>query len=77
MDSTVAKYSEIAEAAVAASHCFHCGLPLPAGLDLHLSIDGAERAMCCQGCLAVAGAIVASGHENFYRVRTESLAVLK
>lgn len=27
--------------------------------------------MCCHGCQAVAQAIVASGHENFYRVRTE------
>ena len=27
--------------------------------------------MCCHGCLAVAQAIIAAGHENFYRVRTE------
>ena len=51
--------------------CFHCGLPLPPGLDLNLTIDGAERPLCCHGCLAVAQAIIASGHENFYRVRTE------
>ena len=51
--------------------CFHCGLPLPPGLDLNLDIDGAERPLCCHGCLAVAQAIIASGHENFYRVRTE------
>lgn len=27
--------------------------------------------MCCHGCQAVAQAIIAAGHENFYRVRTE------
>ena len=51
--------------------CFHCGLPLPPDLDLSLSIDGADRALCCYGCLAVAQAIIAAGHESFYRVRTE------
>ena len=51
--------------------CFHCGLPLPPGVDLSLAIDGAQRPLCCHGCLAVAEAIIAAGHENFYRVRTE------
>jgi Cu2+-exporting ATPase len=52
--------------------CFHCGLPLTPGVDLSLAIDGAERSLCCHGCLAVAQAIIAAGHENFYRVRTEA-----
>ncbi len=52
--------------------CFHCGLPIPPGLDLSVAIDGSERAMCCHGCQAVAEAIIAAGHENFYRVRTEA-----
>jgi Cu2+-exporting ATPase len=51
--------------------CFHCGLPLPPDLDIELNIDGADRALCCYGCLAVAQAIIAAGHESFYRVRTE------
>jgi len=72
MESTVAKYPELPEVAAPDSRCFHCGLPLSADLDLSLAIDGAERAMCCQGCLAVAQAIIAAGHENFYRVRTEA-----
>ena len=55
-----------------AGDCFHCGLPIPEGLDLGVKIDGAERAMCCHGCQAVAEAIVAAGHENFYRFRTEA-----
>jgi Cu2+-exporting ATPase len=56
----------------AAGACFHCGLPVPAGFDITARIDGADRAMCCYGCQAVAEAIVAAGHENFYRVRTEA-----
>jgi Cu2+-exporting ATPase len=56
----------------AAGACFHCGLALPPDLDLRLVIDGEDRAMCCYGCLAVAQAIIAAGHENFYRVRTET-----
>jgi Cu2+-exporting ATPase len=51
--------------------CFHCGLPIPPELDLNVSIDGVNQPMCCHGCQAVAEAIIASGHENFYRVRTE------
>ena len=51
--------------------CFHCGLPVPAGFDARVNVDGEDRAMCCHGCQAVAEAIIAAGHENFYRVRTE------
>ena len=54
-----------------ANNCFHCGLPVPVDLDLTARIDGADQPMCCHGCQAVAEAIVAAGHENFYRVRTE------
>ncbi|AOS97347.1 putative copper-importing P-type ATPase A [Microbulbifer aggregans] len=49
--------------------CFHCGLPVPAGSQHSVVIDGAERPMCCPGCEAVAGAIVAGGLDNFYRFR--------
>ncbi len=51
--------------------CFHCGLPVPDRLVLNVVINGASRSMCCHGCAAVADAIIASGHDNFYRVRTE------
>ncbi len=53
------------------NNCFHCGLPVPAELDLEVLIDDVNQPMCCHGCQAVAEAIVAAGHENFYRVRTE------
>jgi Cu2+-exporting ATPase len=58
------------EPATGTTGCFHCGLPVPAGLDLTVSIDGANQPMCCHGCQAVAQAIVDAGHSGFYRHRT-------
>ena len=49
--------------------CFHCGLPVPAGLDLTARIDGEDRPMCCHGCKAVAELIGASGFDAYYRFR--------
>lgn len=46
--------------------CYHCGLPVPQGLDLHVAIGGEPRAMCCAGCQAVAQAIVANGLTDYY-----------
>jgi len=51
--------------------CFHCGLPVPPNLDLRVEIMGAEQPMCCYGCQAVARAIIAAGHGDFYRYRTD------
>lgn len=56
------------------SHCFHCQLPVPAGSDISVTIDGEDRAMCCHGCQAVAEAIVAGGMSDFYRYRSASPA---
>ncbi len=53
------------------SSCFHCQLPIPDGIRLTSCIESQQQPMCCYGCKAVADAIVASGHEHFYRVRTE------
>ena len=53
------------------SDCFHCGLPVPAGLNIEVIIDNKPRPMCCHGCEAVARAIVDGGMENYYRYRTE------
>jgi Cu2+-exporting ATPase len=52
--------------------CFHCGLPVPPGVDLRVEIQGHEEPMCCYGCQAVTRAIVAAGHADFYRYRTRS-----
>jgi Cu2+-exporting ATPase len=49
--------------------CYHCGLPVPSGLDLTVAIAGAPRAMCCAGCQGVAQAIVDNGLADYYRNR--------
>ncbi|MEJ2602810.1 MAG: heavy metal translocating P-type ATPase [Gammaproteobacteria bacterium] len=51
--------------------CYHCGLPVPAGLDLTARIDGTDRPMCCHGCKAVAELISGSGLDAYYRFREE------
>ncbi len=56
----------------AAATCFHCGLPVPAGVAFSVTIDGAPRPMCCRGCEAVARAIVDGGLTDYYRHRTAS-----
>jgi Cu2+-exporting ATPase len=50
-------------------NCYHCGLPVPQGVELHVDIDGAPRDMCCAGCQAVAQAIVTNGLTDYYRHR--------
>ncbi len=50
-------------------HCYHCGLPIPAEVDLAVEIDGKQRQMCCTGCQAVARSIVSSGLVDYYRNR--------
>ena len=50
--------------------CFHCGEPVPPGVDLVAEIEGELQPMCCPGCRAVATLISDSGLVNFYRQRT-------
>lgn len=50
--------------------CFHCGLPVPPGVELTVTINERAEPMCCHGCQAVARAIVDAGHSSFYRHRT-------
>jgi Cu2+-exporting ATPase len=52
--------------------CYHCGLPVPPGIDLYVEIQGEARPMCCHGCEAVAQAIIAAGHGDFYKYRTDN-----
>ena len=49
--------------------CYHCGEPIPRGMDLCARIEGADRPMCCVGCKAVAEFIQTAGFEAFYRFR--------
>ena len=53
----------------ASQACYHCGLPIPDGVDLSVAVVGESRAMCCEGCRAVAEAIVANGLEAYYTSR--------
>jgi len=56
-------------AAMTIGNCYHCGLPVQAGVELAVRIDGEPRAMCCGGCQAVAQAIVDHGLADYYRNR--------
>ena len=49
--------------------CYHCGLPIPAGVDLSVEVAGVARRLCCIGCQAVAQAIVDNGLADYYRSR--------
>jgi len=53
------------------SSCYHCGQPIPAGVELSVAIGGEARAMCCTGCQAVAQAIVDNGLQDYYRSRDQ------
>lgn len=50
--------------------CFHCGQQVPSGARYPVTIGGADRPMCCQGCQAVAQAIVDAGLADYYHHRT-------
>jgi Cu2+-exporting ATPase len=50
--------------------CFHCGEPVPFGLDLWVRIGGQDQPVCCPGCRAVATLIADSGLDSFYQQRT-------
>ncbi|UGQ46436.1 heavy metal translocating P-type ATPase [Massilia endophytica] len=57
-------------AAPALQSCFHCGQDVPPGSRWSVAIDGAQHAMCCPGCEAVAKAIVDLGQADYYRNRS-------
>lgn len=50
--------------------CYHCGVPVPPGIDIAVGINGARQPMCCKGCEAVAQAIVNGGLSSYYDFRT-------
>ena len=51
------------------SGCYHCGLPIPEGVELRVQIGAEARRMCCIGCQAVAKTIVDNGLADYYRTR--------
>ncbi|HEX2585523.1 MAG TPA: heavy metal translocating P-type ATPase metal-binding domain-containing protein, partial [Steroidobacteraceae bacterium] len=51
--------------------CFHCNEPIPAGTHIHALIRNQPRAMCCEGCRAVAELISSAGLQDYYQYRNE------
>ena len=49
--------------------CWHCGEPVPPGVELTASIGGKARPMCCHGCQAVATLIDQAGLDRYYDFR--------
>ena len=55
--------------------CFHCGLPLQAGLPVtQFEVFGEPREFCCHGCEAVCKSIVDAGLGDYYRHRESDSA---
>lgn len=50
-------------------NCWHCGEALPPGVDIRARVAGANRSMCCQGCLAAAEWIEQLGLADYYAMR--------
>lgn len=53
--------------------CFHCGLPVDTKHRVENTIQGENRAFCCQGCSTVCEMIYASGLEGFYQRTPDGL----
>ena len=53
----------------ATTQCFHCGEPVPSGLQLSVRIAGEPCPMCCEGCKAAAEFIRDAGLADYYRFR--------
>ena len=51
--------------------CFHCGEPIPKGVQLSVTVDDREQAVCCAGCQAVAQLIFGTGLGRYYQFRQE------
>ena len=58
-----------ASLAAASPECFHCGLPIPAGIAMTVEVEQQTRDVCCAGCQAVAQAIVDNGLTSYYHTR--------
>ncbi|MEM9395831.1 MAG: heavy metal translocating P-type ATPase [Pseudomonadota bacterium] len=52
-------------------NCYHCGEPIPPGLDFYVEIGEKTHPMCCAGCVAVAQMIAQSGLSEFYEQRSQ------
>jgi Cu2+-exporting ATPase len=50
--------------------CYHCGEPVPSGLDVVARVADREEPVCCIGCKAVAELIHGNGLEAYYEFRS-------
>ncbi|MBM6549929.1 heavy metal translocating P-type ATPase [Marinomonas ostreistagni] len=55
--------------------CFHCGDPIPIGLEIASDLQDARREFCCYGCQAIAEHICAANLGTYYDKRGEQNAV--
>ena len=55
--------------------CFHCGLDVPADLDLTVTRGDAELPVCCHGCAAAVHFLEHAGLDAYYRFREEPTGV--
>ncbi|HSW33263.1 MAG TPA: heavy metal translocating P-type ATPase, partial [Steroidobacteraceae bacterium] len=53
----------------AGTPCFHCGEPIPRGVEVRARIAGRDEPVCCHGCRAVAEFITGAGLGDYYRYR--------
>lgn len=51
------------------STCWHCGEPIPSGVELVAHVQGHDRPMCCHGCQMVAHLIHGAGLDRYYDFR--------
>lgn len=58
-----------AVARASSADCWHCGEPIPPGVNLSAEIGGQAREMCCHGCQTVATLIDQAGLERYYEFR--------
>lgn len=54
--------------------CFHCGDPIPAGLDIASDLQGQRQDFCCYGCQAIAEHICSADLGTYYDKRGTQVA---
>jgi Cu2+-exporting ATPase len=58
---------------LALAGCFHCGQPIPADIQQHSTLDGAQRDFCCFACQTVCEAIYDAGLQGYYQRTPEGI----
>ena len=53
------------------NYCFHCGETLPLNGNIFAQLGSEAKAMCCEGCKAVAEYIATAGLTEYYQHRKD------